>query len=298
MLIIFIFSILFSLSMTDSERTQCRQFSYENPSIRSDYNNGWKPCNQYESGDLFEDMCPSNKNFGLRCARKFLKCGINGDIDLCIVKNPTYNSQYEFYELFRYLISKWPIDNFNETLEFARRLQPPNGNENGAFNALADTWLRHQYSDDYIRVKNELVKLHINERTLSCILIQLCQTLDSVELTGRVKTVYSLWNKQQRSTNGQIEHSLIADQLSVKIIVDSIADCYVVRDKIEQRFSVVRITEYIAMPKESGYQALHMIIVGLYPGQFVELQILTKDMDQIQIGNFHSQYKAKEDEFF
>ena len=58
--------------------------------------------------------------------------------------------------------------------------------------------------------------------------------------------------------------------MSVKIIVDS-------------------ITDYIAMPKESGYRAIHIIILGLYPGQFVELQILTKAMDRIQIGNFHSQ---------
>jgi len=43
------------------------------------------------------------------------------------------------------------------------------------------------------------------------------------------------------------------------------------------------------MPKESGYRAIHIIILGLYPGQFVELQILTKAMDRIQIGNFHSQ---------
>ena len=65
-----------------------------------------------------------------------------------------YNSQYEFYELFRHLISKYPINDFNETLAFARLLQPPNGNENGTFNALADIWLRHHshvYSFNFVR---------------------------------------------------------------------------------------------------------------------------------------------------
>lgn len=295
----------------DPEMTQCRKFPSNNWTTRN-RKNGWTSCDQFKpflpsSGGLFDKMCPSHENFGFRCTRKVLKCGGSGNINLCVIENPVYNSQSKTYKAFQNRIKKWPITNFNSTLALARKLRPSNGSDNGAFDALSNIWLRHRHPRDYIRIKKSLAKLHISKSTLSCIMIQLCHLLGSknfnghnnfsAELVGRIKTIYSIWSKEQQMAKGKRESKAIVDQLSVKIIVDSVHDCYVVRNETMRKFSISHTNDYIARPRKSGYQAIHLIVLGLYANQFVEMQILTKAMNRAQVGEDHTGYKTMQDEF-
>ena len=266
---------------------------------------GWAFCNRCVSskGDLFDELCPYERDFGLRCAQRFLECSAN--IFVCVTDNPVYDPQSKVYEVLQDRIAHWSLGDFNSTLAFVRKLRPPNGDENGAFDALSNAWLRHHHPADYSRIENSMEHLNINRATLSCILIQLCRLIRSKDsaqdhrspliITGRVKSIYSLWNKEQLVAAGQQPHPFIADHLAVKILVNFVDDCYRIRNKLIQKFVILRITDYVSTPKDSSYQAIHVNVFGLHLGQFVEIQILTHTMNRAQMGGDHSRYKQMED---
>ena len=308
MVSIFLFSITVALSTgaSGSEAIQCRRYLFHNVPL-SNLRWGWVSCNRSVSSkvDLFDELCPRERDFGLQCAQRFLECG--ADIFVCVTENPAYDPQSQVYEVLQDRLAHWSLGDFNSTLAFVRTLRPLDGDENGALDALLKVWLRHRHPDDYNRIQSLMKQLHIDQATLSCIMIQLCRLVrpkDSGEhhrtsniLIGRVKSIYSLWNKEQHIAAGLHQHSPISDHLAVKVIVDSVDDCYIIQNKLIQNFVILRITDYISMPKDSGYQAIHVNVFGLYLGQFVEIQILTHTMNQAQMGDDHSRYKQMEDGF-
>ncbi|UKI49343.1 MAG: hypothetical protein L6U99_11595 [Clostridium sp.] len=74
----------------------------------------------------------------------------------------------------------------------------------------------------------------------------------------------------------------IYDVLAIRIIVDSVAQCYQVLGVIHSHYVPVpkRFKDYIAVPKSNMYQSLHTTVIG-GDGQTFEVQIRTKEMDQI-----------------
>lgn len=96
------------------------------------------------------------------------------------------------------------------------------------------------------------------------------------EINGRVKSVYSLHKKLQK-TNGNMDD--IYDLMALRIIVDSNEDCYRVLGILHAIYQpmIARIKDYIAVPKPNGYQSLHTTV--LTPAkQIVEFQIRTIEM--------------------
>ncbi|MBM2821254.1 MAG: (p)ppGpp synthetase SpoT/RelA, pyrophosphokinase, partial [Candidatus Berkelbacteria bacterium] len=103
------------------------------------------------------------------------------------------------------------------------------------------------------------------------------------DIHGRAKHLYSLWRKLGRYDN---DLSHIYDLVALRIIVNSVADCYKVLGIIHETWKplVGRIKDYIAMPKPNGYQSLHTTVFCL-DGKIVEFQIRTKIMhDQAENG--------------
>ena len=100
----------------------------------------------------------------------------------------------------------------------------------------------------------------------------------SFELSGRVKSVYSLHKKLAKHNQNINE---IYDLTALRIIVNDVTDCYLVLGIIHSLYTPMsgRIKDYIAMPKQNGYQSLHTTVITK-DKHIVEFQIRTKEMHE------------------
>ena len=298
---IFVIVITLGLCKNESKTEVCHRFVPRNLTLSSG-SKGWLSCrslNKYlpTNGDPFSKFCSIEQHFGLKCAKRSVQCG--SKIALCIEENPLYRSQFRKYQNLNHRIKNWSSFKFNTTLALARQLRPPKSGDNGAFDAVSNAWLRRHHPEAFKRIKNSSKQNNISQATLACIMVQLCQLLNinntSIRLVGRIKSIYSIWIKEQRILAKEENTELVTDQLSIKIIVNTEDDCYTVKNILANTFTVFRINDYISNPKSSGYRAIHVILFGYQDDQFVEIQIVTDAMNQAQMGDDHSRYKTNQD---
>ena len=111
------------------------------------------------------------------------------------------------------------------------------------------------------------------------------------EIKGRVKSVYSIYNKL---SNGK-KWEDIYDILALRVFVEKESDCYAAIGAIHAKYRPVqnRFKDYIAIPKENMYQSLHTTIFG-EGGRFYEVQIRTYEMDEIAEKGIASHWSYKE----
>jgi len=98
----------------------------------------------------------------------------------------------------------------------------------------------------------------------------------SAEVAGRAKHLYSIWRKMQKK---HLEVDELFDLRAVRILVDTVADCYAALGVVHSRWQYIpgEFDDYIATPKENGYRSLHTAVMGP-GGHAVEVQIRTRDM--------------------
>lgn len=103
------------------------------------------------------------------------------------------------------------------------------------------------------------------------------------ECYGRPKHIYSIWKKMQRKN---LEFNDLYDLLAVRVIVDSLMHCYTVLGIVHSLWQTIpgEFDDYIANPKENGYQSLHTVILDAQ-GNRIEVQIRTQAMhDYAELG--------------
>ena len=153
----------------------------------------------------------------------------------------------------------------------------------------------------YPKIYNEIVVLvarRAGQRDvyLKQIIAEINEDLDNLNIkatvTGRPKDYFSIYQKM--IVRGH-DFSNIYDLVGVRIIVDTIQDCYAALGAVHARWNPVpgRFKDYIAMPKLNMYQSLHTTVVGP-GGKPVEIQIRTWDMHRrAEFGiAAHWKYKA------
>ncbi len=113
-----------------------------------------------------------------------------------------------------------------------------------------------------------------------------------ISIDGRIKRLFSIHQKLKRQ---KIDLEQVYDLVAIRIITDSVKDCYAALGIIHQTWSPVpgRIKDFIAMPRPNGYQSLHTSVISERGFPF-EVQIRTAEMHRTAEEGIAAHWKYKE----
>jgi len=164
---------------------------------------------------------------------------------------------------------------------------------------LEDLAFKYLYNEDYLEIQKQIkdkkgnreVDVKLMQKELEVLLKT--EGFQQFGINGRIKNIYSVYRKMHVK---DLEFEEINDLLALRIIVETISDCYRAIGIVHSKFVPVpgRFKDYIAMPKPNMYQSLHTTVV--YHGKIYEIQIRTKQMDEIAEKGVAAHWAYKENQ--
>ncbi len=115
-----------------------------------------------------------------------------------------------------------------------------------------------------------------------------------IEVIGREKSPFSIWEKMQRRN---VAFEQLSDIMAFRVLVPSREDCYVALGAVHAGYPVIagRFKDYISTPKANGYQSLHTGVTLRQPrNQKIEVQIRTPEMHDVAENGVASHWVYKE----
>ena len=178
---------------------------------------------------------------------------------------------------------------------------------------LEDLCMKYRFPQQYAEITQKLQESEASRREFinkfnAPIIASLNRDNINYEISGRVKSVYSIWSKMQRK---QIPFEEIYDLFAIRIVFkprpfpSEKTQCWQIYSTITDIYTPKpdRLRDWISMPKANGYEALHSTVMGP-DGVWVEVQIRTQRMEDIAERGFAAHWKYKhatisqdEDEF-
>lgn len=168
---------------------------------------------------------------------------------------------------------------------------------------LEDLYLKYTQQEKYREIANDIsasrdARNRFIKRFISPIQNELKkQGFHNLVIKGRPKSIYSVWNKMNKKS---IPFSEVYDLFAVRIILDvpieeEKAACWKVYSIITDFYNPnpERLRDWISTPKSNGYESLHTTVMGP-AGQWVEVQIRTKRMDEIAEKGYAAHWKYKD----
>lgn len=167
---------------------------------------------------------------------------------------------------------------------------------------LEDLCMRYRFPEEYAEIKRRIDETEPErqqyiERFMAPIREVLDRNKFQYEMTARVKSVYSIWNKMRRK---EIPFEEVYDLFAIRIVFKTLpfpsekTQCWQIYSCVTDIYTPKpdRLRDWISIPKSNGYEALHSTVMGP-DGIWVEVQVRTERMDDIAERGFAAHWKYK-----